>query len=136
MFIDHAKRQTGAGPAGNDRADQGGALQADKEGVSATIDSILSMHDVAAVLDGIAAAVERICEQGHLSVRHAQEAANMLTQLQLAMNDLERIELQEHGVSAELAEWLVVIQSGIKAIRDTLYQEVAAPQAISRREDR
>jgi hypothetical protein len=104
--------------------------------VSAAIGSIMSMHDVAAVLDGIAAAVERICEQGHLNVRHAQEVANMLTQLQLALNYLERIERREHRGSAEMAEWFVTIQNGIKAIRETLYQRVAAPQAISSREDR
>ncbi len=136
MFLDQAKQQSEVNPderiaSGNDETSQ-----AQMERVSAAIGSILSMHDVAAVLDGIAAAVERVCDHGHLRVRHAQEVANMLTRLQLALNELQRVELQEHGSSAEMAEWFVALQNGIRAIRDTLYQEVAAPQGMSRREHR
>jgi hypothetical protein len=135
MCLNHAKQQAGASPCGRSTNATGETLQADMECVSAAIGSILTMYDVVAVLDGIAAAVERICERGRLSVRHAQDAANMLTQLQLALNDLERVERLEHGGSAEMAEWFVVIQSGIKAIRDELYQRVAVPQALSRQGD-
>jgi len=132
MLPDHAKQQAGVSSCEGSATGSGETLQADMERVSTAIGGILSMHDLAAVLDNISAAVERIGEQGRLSVRHAQEVANMLTQLQLTLNNLEHVELQEHGVSSEMAEWLVMIQSGIKAIRDTLYQGVAAPQALSR----
>ncbi len=81
--------------------------------------------------DDLALCIERLSkeiiilrESGPLSFQDVQQAANSLTRAQLVLNELERVELREHGVNSNMAERFFALESSIRAIRDGLYQEL------------
>jgi hypothetical protein len=59
---------------------------------------------------------------GPLSVQQAQMVASSITQMQLQLNELERIDIRENGVSRDAAERLALLDSRLRALRYELYQ--------------
>lgn len=78
--------------------------------------------ELAGVIDVLADDVSRMRSQGQLSVHDAQQVASSLTQVQLALNELERVELRERGVSREMAERFASLEHRLRAIQDDLYR--------------
>jgi hypothetical protein len=119
MLKDSEKNQAGEA-SGTGKTDIQNAQEAWIESVSSAIRSVRSIYDVATVLDRISDETGRIRGSGRPSMQDRQRAKLFLTHMELVMNDLERIETQEHGASRESAGRFAEFEGRIRSIRDEL----------------
>lgn len=89
-----------------------------------TLHEIKNMKDLELTLEQLSSEVARMRVSGQSSFQDVQLAANTLTRAQLVLNELERVELRIHGVSSEMAERFVALETSIRTIRDGLYREL------------
>jgi hypothetical protein len=84
----------------------------------------MNVDKLAQGIEQLSNEISRMRASGPLSVHDVQQAASTLTRAQLFLNELERVELRERGVSTEMAERFVVLENCIRTIRDELYREL------------
>jgi hypothetical protein len=61
-----------------------------------------------------------------LSFQDVQKAVISLTRAQLVLNELERIEIRERGVSRNMAERFAMLDSRLRSIRYDLYRDLTS----------
>jgi hypothetical protein len=93
-------------------------------------ESMIMIHDVVNI-DELAQSIEQLSTEigrmrgaGPLNFQDVQKAVSALTRAQLVMNELERIEIRERGVSRSMAERFAALDSRLRAIRYELYKDL------------
>jgi hypothetical protein len=79
-----------------------------------------TLGDLEAILEQLSSEVQRMRSAGSVCARDAQAVANSLNQVRLVMSDLERIEVQRHGVSRDLAGRFLELDVMIRDIGNQL----------------
>jgi TolA-binding protein len=74
------------------------------------------------MIERLSADVAGLRRNGPLSVQDAQKVASSITEAQLQLNELERVDIREHGVSREMAERFAQLDGRIRTLRYELYQ--------------
>jgi hypothetical protein len=82
----------------------------------------LNADEIGKMIERLSLDIAGLRRNGPLSVQDAQKVASAITQAQLQLNELERVDIREHGVSREMAERFALLDSRIRAIRYELYQ--------------
>jgi dynactin complex subunit len=83
-----------------------------------------SVDDLALIIERLSKEIASLRESGPLSFPEVQRLTNSLTRAQLVLNELERVDLQERGISGDTAERFAALERSIRAIRDELYQNL------------
>jgi hypothetical protein len=93
-------------------------------------ESMIMIHDVANIeelvqsIEQLSTEIVRMRGVGPLSFQDVQKAVSALTRAQLVMNELERIEIRERGVSRNMAERFATMDGRLRAIRFDLYKDL------------
>jgi hypothetical protein len=89
-----------------------------------TIHDARNTDELAKSIEQLSNDIDRLRSAGPLSASDAQMAGSSLTSAQLVLNELERIEIRERGVSREMAERFAQLDSRIRAIRYELFLDL------------
>ena len=102
-----------------------------------TIHDAMNADELSASIEQLSSEIDRLRGAGSLSVSDVQTAGSSLTRAQLVLNELERIEIRERGVSREMAERFAVLDGRIRAIRYGLFLDLTnrRPAASGKGED-
>jgi hypothetical protein len=98
------------------------------------IRDVVNIDELAQSIEELSTEIGRMRGAGPLSVQDAQKAVSALTRAQLVLNELERIEIRERGVSRNMAERFAAMDSRLRAIRYDLYRDLTSRKP-SERED-
>ena len=83
-----------------------------------------TVEDLARMLDDLSNDVKQLRGARPLSMQDVQRLGGSLTRVQLVLNELERIEIGERGISPESAGRFQALEGRIRALRDDLYRDL------------
>ena len=89
-----------------------------------TFHNATNFDELASIVERLSNEIGRMREAGPLSFADVQKAASALTRAQLVLNELERVELCDRGVSRELAERFVALENRMRTLRDDIYHDM------------
>lgn len=92
------------------------------------INDAMNADDLARSIEQLSDEISRMRRTGPLSFQDVQKAVSSLTRAQLVLNELERIEIRDHGVSMDMAERFAILDSRLRAIRYDLYRDLTGPK--------
>lgn len=90
------------------------------------INDAMNADDLAQSIEQLTAEIGRMRRAGPLSFQDVQKAVSSMTRAQLVLNELERIEIRERGVSMDMAERFATLDSRLRAIRYDLYKDLTS----------
>lgn len=101
-----------------------------------TIHDAMNAAELAKSIEQLSQEIGRLRQAGPMGVPDVQAAGSSLTQAQLVLNELERVQIRERGVSREAAEQFAQLDGRIRALRYDLYLELTnrGPAAAAGRE--
>jgi hypothetical protein len=89
-----------------------------------TIHNAMNANDLAQSIEQLSVEIDRMRTAGPLSFQDVQKTVSSLIRAQLVLNELERIEIRERGVSLDMAERFAILDSRLRAIRYDLYKDL------------
>jgi len=83
------------------------------------LQEVRTMADFTDMLDDLSAEVQVLRSSGSLSPQDVQRLASTLVLAQLVLNDMERVEVRNHGVNRMTAELFQAQEGRIRTLRMT-----------------
>ena len=88
------------------------------------IHDAMNAEELAKSIELLSSEIDRLRSAGPMSISDVQLAGSSLTRAQLVLNELERIEIRERGVSREMAERFAELDGRIRAVRYGLFLDL------------